>query len=224
MNNVQVLHLVSNSTTFPSNTANEFKINFNTPFDLTGKQVALVNATMTKAQSNIMEEKISFKFFPPRGPLVAKDFAPGESSDLITEEQYYNRFTGNLTSENGQVLMTSKATYKIRSAEALPNTLTIMVENKTDYEAKIQYYYFNEAQLEADKGWQRSNFGTRTLNNLNGGAYPRIKSIVLKQIHANGGKLQSYSIPPKKKTYVLFYVSLTEYSVISLIKKMVPLP
>ena len=57
MNHTKVLHLLSNSFTHPENTASSFKVSYNVPFDLRGRKIALVDATLTKAQDNVLQEK-----------------------------------------------------------------------------------------------------------------------------------------------------------------------
>ena len=59
-NHSKVLHLVSNSFTHPENTASSFKVSYIVPFDLWGRKIALVDATLTKAQDNVLQEKIPF--------------------------------------------------------------------------------------------------------------------------------------------------------------------
>ena len=55
---LDVLHLVSNSDTFEDNMASDFKIAYNNALDLTGKKIALVDITLTKAQENVLDEVI----------------------------------------------------------------------------------------------------------------------------------------------------------------------
>ena len=63
MESSPVIHLVSNSLTHLDNTASKFKITCNVPFDLSGKQIALVDATLTKTLSNVVDEKMIFSIF-----------------------------------------------------------------------------------------------------------------------------------------------------------------
>ena len=55
---MNVIHLASNATEHPENTAAQSKVSYNTPFDLTGKKVALIDASFTKAQNNVLGEKL----------------------------------------------------------------------------------------------------------------------------------------------------------------------
>ena len=64
MNTSPVIHLLSNSLAHPENMASNFKVSYNVPFDLRGKHIALVDATFTKSQPNILQESITFKFHP----------------------------------------------------------------------------------------------------------------------------------------------------------------
>ena len=57
MNHAKVLHLVSNSFTHPKNTDSSFKVSYNVLFDLRGRKIALVDATLTKAQDNVLQKK-----------------------------------------------------------------------------------------------------------------------------------------------------------------------
>lgn len=63
------LYLISNSLTNPNNTAGNFSVLYNTPLNLTGKKIALANATFTKGQSNVLEEAITVEFKPPPVPI-----------------------------------------------------------------------------------------------------------------------------------------------------------
>ena len=60
MNQIKVLHLVSNSLTHPENSANSFKVSYNAPFDLRRRKITLVDVTLTKAQDNVLQENITF--------------------------------------------------------------------------------------------------------------------------------------------------------------------
>ena len=60
VNHTKLLHLVSNSFTHPENSASSFKVSYNVPFDLRGRKIALMDATLTKAQDNVLQEKIIF--------------------------------------------------------------------------------------------------------------------------------------------------------------------
>ena len=60
MNPTKVFHLVSNFFTHPENNTSSFKVSYNVPFDLRGRKIALVDATLTKAQDNVLQEKITF--------------------------------------------------------------------------------------------------------------------------------------------------------------------
>ena len=64
MENQDVLILSSNSMTHAQNKAERFMVNYNVPFDMTGKKVALVSATMTKSQPNITDEDAIEIVFP----------------------------------------------------------------------------------------------------------------------------------------------------------------
>ena len=61
MNHTKVLHLICNSFTHPKNTASSFKVSYNVPFDLRGRKIALVDATLTKAQENVLQEKLHLR-------------------------------------------------------------------------------------------------------------------------------------------------------------------
>jgi hypothetical protein len=56
------LYLASNSLTDSKNTSGKFNIHYNKPLNLTGKKIALIGATFTKGQSNVMEEEILVDF------------------------------------------------------------------------------------------------------------------------------------------------------------------
>ena len=64
MNTSPVIHFVSNSLTYPENMASNFKISYSVSFNLRGKRIALVDATFTKSQPNILQESITIKFHP----------------------------------------------------------------------------------------------------------------------------------------------------------------
>ena len=62
MDDPKVIHLVSNATEHPENTAGRFKVTFNNTFNLSGKKVALTDVTLTKSNENVKEEKLQFHF------------------------------------------------------------------------------------------------------------------------------------------------------------------
>ena len=64
MDTAKVIHLVSNAPEHPENTSNSFKVSYNVPFDLAKKQVALIDATITKARGNVDDEKSHLHLLP----------------------------------------------------------------------------------------------------------------------------------------------------------------
>ena len=59
--NSRVLYLASNSSHHPENTASSFKVTFNEPFNLAGKEIALISASLTKAQQNVLDETVEIE-------------------------------------------------------------------------------------------------------------------------------------------------------------------
>ena len=79
VNTSPIIHLVSNSLAHPENMASNFKISYNEPFDLCGKRVALVDATFTKSQPNILQES--------KAPMANKLYTPYSIHCLLTANQ-----------------------------------------------------------------------------------------------------------------------------------------
>jgi hypothetical protein len=76
------LYLISNSLTNPNNTAGNFSVLYNTPLNLTGKKIALANATFTKGQSNVLEEAITVAF---KQPAVQIEKGPATTINLAND-------------------------------------------------------------------------------------------------------------------------------------------
>ena len=56
MNNAAIF--VSNDPKNPGNTASDFRVTYNSPVDMTGKQMALTSVTLTKSQPNVVDETV----------------------------------------------------------------------------------------------------------------------------------------------------------------------
>ena len=85
MQNPKVIHLVSNSFMHPKNTASSFKVSYNVPFDLTGKNVALIDIGLTKSSSNVLNETIAIKSHIP--PLKKYSTVISNNVTLIASEE-----------------------------------------------------------------------------------------------------------------------------------------
>ena len=130
MNTSPVIHLVSNSLAHPENMASNFKVSYNVPFDLCGKRFALVDATFTKSQPNILQENITFKFHPKNkksGTTIQDQTEP-----LRFMVNMFGLYTSELKQEDGTVLMKSTCTYTASTKE-----VKISVINLSNYEAKV---------------------------------------------------------------------------------------
>ena len=104
MNTSPVIHLVSNSLAHPENTASNFKVSYNVPFDLRGKRIALVDATFTKSQPNILQESITFKFHPKNkksDTTIQVNLAPDQTEPLRSMVNMFGSYTSELKQEDG---------------------------------------------------------------------------------------------------------------------------
>jgi hypothetical protein len=96
-----VLYLASNSLTNPKNTPGKFSILYNNPLDLSGKKIALVSATFTKGQANVLEEEISVFYTPSnsveKGRALLINMAERASlKKPISWAQYFTHYTTDL--------------------------------------------------------------------------------------------------------------------------------
>jgi hypothetical protein len=141
MQSSSVLHLVSNSLTHADNTAESFKVSYNVPFDLTGKKISLTNATLTKAQPNVLEEKITLNKVVAAevvGVLDHRNFAilKGESATATRPdwETFVQRFNGYLKNESGEKLVKLTTRYS-----PMAKQVNMVIRNRTDLPVKILY-------------------------------------------------------------------------------------
>ena len=150
MNQSQVIHLVSNSLTHPENTASNFKVSYNVPFDLTGKKIALVDATLTKSQPNVLQEKFEFSFFdktkkatkPTLGALTLP------AQDKSFAGKYFSQgFTRDLRDGNDKILMKSV----IEGNEG--ESIKLRITNVSGFPAMVTY--FSEFRPQAVYSWQK---------------------------------------------------------------------
>jgi hypothetical protein len=131
---MQTLTLKSNSLTADDNHAGVFKINYNNQLDFTGRKVALINASLTKAQANISNEKLTITqevFRPGPGPKVADENEMKLDLPWEDHASYLNRFAKNIM--NGGKIMVRMATDFSESSKVL----AIFCRNKTDFDAYI---------------------------------------------------------------------------------------
>jgi hypothetical protein len=131
---MQTLTLKSNSLTADDNHAGVFKINYNNQLDFTGRKVALINASLTKAQANVSNEKITISQEKPQpgpGPKIVDEFKM--QAPWINHLQYLNRFKKNIV--NGtKLLFTMDMNF-----DATTKVVTLQAENKTDFNAYLVF-------------------------------------------------------------------------------------
>ena len=125
MNNSNVIHLVNNAPEHPENTAAQFKVSYNTPFDLTGKKIALIDASFTKAQNNVLGEKITIKSYAH--PIKACTLLTTASTDAWTNEtDFFQRFNTTAMDESREI---ANVTYEYTEATRL---LKVNIKNLGD--------------------------------------------------------------------------------------------
>ena len=116
MNHTKVLHLVSNSFTHPENTASSFKVSYNVPFDLRGRKIALVDATLTKAQDNVLQEKITFtKSYKTKKRPIKKLKKFNHASHLITLPNIENSWNNLSKLMHGDIIANGQPVISIAS-------------------------------------------------------------------------------------------------------------
>lgn len=135
MTSTSVRYLVSNSLSHPENTAANFKVTFKEPFDLTGKRIALVNATLTKAEANVLEEKIVFNFKPQpiklKGEKVSVNIADFSLLPLLTNwQQFFHRYNKTLSAPDNSPY------FEVKS-KVVGKKVVFTVTNHTDYNLLI---------------------------------------------------------------------------------------
>ena len=105
MNHTKALHLVRNSFTHPKNTASSFKVSYSVPFDLWGRKIALVDATLTKAQDNVLQEKITFtKSYKTKKCPIKKLKKFNHTSHLITLPNIENSWDNLFKLMHGDII------------------------------------------------------------------------------------------------------------------------
>ena len=192
-----MIHLVSNSKTYDNNKPNDFKINYNTPFDLTGKQVALVDATFTKSHLNVMEEKIKFTFTRP--PTIFRELS-SKSRILASqsEEEYYEGYNqvvvpGPLA--DGPYLVYVVATYAVESGE---RTIKLAVHNNSD--RRVRVTFIRKRRVGPDvKVWELVEANTHPVNKAAG-----VKMEQRTFLRPNGGMYEKWIVPRNKVGYFVF--------------------
>ena len=133
----QVIHLVSNASEHPENTAAKFKVSYNVPFDLKGKKIALIDATFTKSQDNVKEEGIKFEFLRRQKTNISEkiNFSPIKQpwdSSIANMQDFFKRFTHTIISKDGTKLV--KMTHNYDAPTAL---LHVTVHNQSATQAKV---------------------------------------------------------------------------------------
>ena len=129
MDSSKVIHLVSNAPEHPENTSSSFKVSYNVPFDLTGKQIALVDATVTKAKANVDNEKITFTFTPKyekrKGPMKSYNITAG-ANGTTSAEQYFSKLN------KSETVMGDKLFETVAKFNKTKDTLEMEVYNYSD--------------------------------------------------------------------------------------------
>jgi len=188
-----VRYLVSNSLTHPENTAGNFKVSYDKAINLTGKKIALVNATFTKAQSNVLQEKITLRFKShmvtkqgPKGKLELSKTALSESPTSWLE--YFQKFNKELLDR-----VTKKKLVHIGGALIEKTKAQIQVFNRTDFTCEV---YFT-THLPKTAGWRI----------LNSNSYLEEYSPIYESTYEQqtGMKIM-LSVKPKSNLTLYFYV------------------
>ena len=163
MNQIKVLHLVSNSFTHPENTASSFKVSYNVPFDLSGRKIALVDATLTKAQDNVLQEKITLtKSYKLKKRQVKKLKKFNQASHLVTLphiESSWNNLFNLIAGEinvNGHPIVSITSEY-----ESTTKNVTFSITNKTSSKITLQYFTNYRNSI---KGWNLIKIEPATIN------------------------------------------------------------
>ena len=142
MDTAKVIHLVSNAPEHPENTSNSFKVSYNVPFDLTGKQIALIDATVTKARGNVDDEKLTITFASGstkeiatkiEGPLVSPTFR-----DAPFIKNFFTAYN-KVIEHNQQKLLTIKYNIPVDSTVYM---IEFEIENHGKYSGEISVVTF----------------------------------------------------------------------------------
>jgi hypothetical protein len=152
-----VLYLASNSLTNPRNTSGEFSVLYNNPMNLSGKKVALVSATFTKGQANVLEEKITVDFKPSnekrKGKMLKTNLATIASNTtppLRSWADFFGRFPSNLTTP-GKIR--NKLVSLVTKFDASTNVAEITVSNHSQFECGVSYL----RDMVGHSGWTTSH-------------------------------------------------------------------
>lgn len=104
-----VRYLVSNSLTHPDNTPGNFKISYNEPFDMTGKKIALVNATLTKSAYNVFNEAMTVTFPPLKEKVLpARIITINSPENFRKHTNFIEEITTVFPDHNGELLFEIK--------------------------------------------------------------------------------------------------------------------
>ena len=139
MENSKVIHLVSNSLKHPENTATNFKISYDVPFDLRGKKLALVDASFTKMNWNIVDEEIVFHFPGQEG--TATFIIPNLYDKIVDSENLSQpvRISKHLYNRQKEILADISGTYDMSL-----NEMQITILNKSPTDLTILYAIIRE--------------------------------------------------------------------------------
>ena len=136
MEKSNIIHLVSNAPEHPENTASQFKVSYNTPFDLTGKKIALIDASFTKAQNNVLGEQVTLSMFGPPIKYVV-DLMHKPNDRWINKEEFCKRFNRFVRDENGKLLVETR--YFIDEEE--PHVANVVILNKSRHKIVVTFKY-----------------------------------------------------------------------------------
>lgn len=134
MQDVNTLHLVSDTTQFPTNTPQDFKVLFDIPFDISNRKIALIDATITKKQANVLGEKLSFHFLPK---VTVKKYAVpsytrGDCTDVWSETDFKNKFNYTSIKKAATVSSSYRNVGSVRY-------LVLRVTNSTNYPLHVDF-------------------------------------------------------------------------------------
>ena len=161
MQNPQVIHLVSNSFTHPDNTANSFKVSYNVPFDLTDKKVALIEASLTKSNANVLNEAIIVKSHRPPvkkyAGFMTNNVSHIASEDVSSWEKFFQLLATPIKDSDGSTIIHMSST--LRASKKL---VRFVINNSSNHKVKIK----TSSTLNPHEGWgwQGTNFLFKAYN------------------------------------------------------------
>jgi hypothetical protein len=193
------LTLISNSLTQSSNGAGQFKIIFNNPLNYTGKKVALIKAALTKGQSNVLEEKLTYTFnelHPTPGLKMVVNITEFDDSDSVNT--FFLRYQRTVKHESKIMLQT---TYSFNKVD---KKIRISVLNLTDFNVNLYWKTFVGGTPPGSWTFEGVNTGTQISTEYIRGSGPMARYLTRSTFQLPDHHRNMVTIDPNKTVTLTF--------------------